>query len=230
MLAPLFLMACAHAQNIEPDIRAKERGMKIQLMAGEKRFIATLCDNEAARAFVSRLPMTIEMREMNGNEKYHELPQRLPGKAAHPGTIHAGDIMLWSSNTVVLFYETFFTSYDYVRIGRVDDPTGLAAALGAGSVKVTLEQAGRDFTGQGLDRMRENSLTIALTTVQMKQMTKIARSITKPRRGPTNTVTNSAPQNVPKPIQNPMKTTNVTNLINTSPPSSKISLKKSKAL
>jgi hypothetical protein len=39
----------------------------------------------------------------------------------------------------VLSYESFTTTYSYTRIGRVDDPGGLKAALGAGNVDVTFE-------------------------------------------------------------------------------------------
>ena len=83
--------------------------------------------------------MTLEMIELNDNEKYVRLPSSLPANASNPGTIQAGDLMLYGSNTLVLFYESFSTSYTYTKIGRIDDASGLAAALGTGNVKVSFE-------------------------------------------------------------------------------------------
>lgn len=106
------------------------------MTVGERRFAITLADSEAARAFAARLPLALEMAELNGNEKHADLPQALPAEASRPGTIHNGDLMLYGSNTVVLFYETFRSSYSYTRLGRVDDPTDLAQALGRRSAHV----------------------------------------------------------------------------------------------
>jgi hypothetical protein len=47
--------------------------------------------------------------------------------------------MLYGSNTVVLFYENFSTSYGYTRLGKIDNPAGLATALGSGNVTVTFD-------------------------------------------------------------------------------------------
>ena len=47
--------------------------------------------------------------------------------------------MLYGSNCIVLFYETFSSSYSYTRIGRLDNPSGLASDLGRGNVSVTFE-------------------------------------------------------------------------------------------
>ena len=103
---------------------------------GEHRFAMTLADSEAARAFVAMLPLTLDMEELNGNEKHGELPKALPTAASRPGTIRNGDILLWGSRTLVVFYQTFNSSYSYTRVGRVDDPTGLAQTLGRRGVRV----------------------------------------------------------------------------------------------
>lgn len=48
--------------------------------------------------------------------------------------------MLYGSRTLVLFYETFSSSYSYTRIGVVvDDVSGYASALGSGNVTVSFE-------------------------------------------------------------------------------------------
>ena len=85
------------------------------------------------------MPLTVNMVELNGNEKYFDLPHSLPTNAVNPGGIQKGDLMLYGSSTLVLFYKTFSTSYNYTNLGRIDDVTGLVAALGSGNVSVTFE-------------------------------------------------------------------------------------------
>ena len=114
-------------------------GSKMIIKIGNDTFSASLYDNATATAFKSLLPMTVDMVELNGNEKYFDLSGKLPTDASNPRTIHSGDLMIYGSNTLVLFYETFSTSYSYTRLGRIHDTKGLADAVGSGNVTVTYE-------------------------------------------------------------------------------------------
>ena len=112
----------------------------IKIKVNSQIFTATLLDNTTAKAFKELLPMTIQMTELNGNEKYYDLSKSLPTNAANPGSIKNGDLMLYGSKTLVLFYKTFPTSYSYTKLGSIDDTAGLQKALGAGNVSVTIDK------------------------------------------------------------------------------------------
>lgn len=140
----LFVNAMAYRTDtaVAQSAPASEKGkdtMSNQLIirVGQRTFTATLLTNTTATAFKAHLPLTLSMQELNGNEKYGELSPALPTHAANPDTIQAGDLMLYGSTTLVLFYETFRTTYSYTKIGHVDNPSGLAAALGTGNVTVS---------------------------------------------------------------------------------------------
>ncbi len=117
----------------------EEEMQTIHITIGGKTFDATLYDNETARTFAESLPMTVNMSELNGNEKYYYMPDSLSMRSETPGQIQAGDLMLFGSDCLVLFYETFSTSYSYTPLGRIDNAEGLAEAVGRGSVEVTFE-------------------------------------------------------------------------------------------
>jgi len=110
---------------------------RIWMTVGERCFAVTLADNEAARAFVARLPLTLDMPDLNGNEKHAKLPKALPTNATRPGTIRNGDLMLWGADTLVVFYLTFDSPYSYTRLGRIEDAAALPQVLGPGQVRVT---------------------------------------------------------------------------------------------
>ena len=106
------------------------------MSVGERRFAITLTDGAAARAFAALLPLTLDMSDLNSNEKHASLPRALPASASRPGTIRNGELMLYGTDTLVVFYLTFDSSYSYTRLGRVDDPAGLAQALGPRNVRI----------------------------------------------------------------------------------------------
>lgn len=118
----------------------KPEQSRMWMTVGERRFAITLADNPTARAFSVQLPLTLDMADLNGNEKYFDLPKALPMNASRPGTIRTGDLMLYGTNTLVVFYLTFDSPYSYTRLGRVDDPAGLAQALGRRGVRVVFSE------------------------------------------------------------------------------------------
>jgi hypothetical protein len=136
-LSGVVLPAASNAAEGDGHRVATMNKMKITI--GSKTFTATLYENPTVATLKRMLPLTVEMTELNGNEKYFHLTTELSMDAANPGTIQSGDLMLWQSNSLVLFYETFRTSYSYTKLGRIDDASGLATAVGPGSVKVRLE-------------------------------------------------------------------------------------------
>lgn len=129
------------AAGSEPSGKEEDDMLQIKLSIGNQTFKAVLYDNETARALLEQLPMTLDMSELNGNEKYRYLETALPTNAGRPSGINAGDLMLYGNNCLVLFYESFSTSYSYTPLGRIDDPKGLADALGKGSVTVTFTRS-----------------------------------------------------------------------------------------
>jgi hypothetical protein len=128
--AAALCLALTHAFVLPPAAAAagganipEERRMWMTI--GERRFSVTLADNEAARAFAALLPLTLDMPDLNGNEKHVKLPKVLPAK----------DLMLWGADTLVVFYLTFDSPYSYTRLGRIDDPATLPQVLSPGQVR-----------------------------------------------------------------------------------------------
>ena len=112
-----------------------QQNMAISITIGDKAFIAEIDNSETGKAFIAKLPLTLDMSELNGNEKYC-YGVELPRADKHFDSIVAGDLMLYSGNCVVLFYGSA-GGYNYTRIGRLTSTDGLKEALGAGSVRIT---------------------------------------------------------------------------------------------
>ncbi len=112
----------------------------ITVKIGDKEFSAQLYNNETAKAFADMLPLTLDMNELHGNEKYYNLSSSLPTDSLNIGKIKNGDIMLYGSDCIVLFYDSFSTNYSYTKIGYIEDPTDLADAVGSGDITITFNK------------------------------------------------------------------------------------------
>lgn len=140
---PIFMSSASSCNEVDDKPNTENNtpmnNGKIKITVGSKSFTAKLLDNHSAMAFKEMLPMTINMIELYNNEKYYDLQNSLPTNSSNPQTIKNGDLMLYGSKTLVLFYKTFSTSYSYTKLGAVDEVTGLATALGSGNVTLTFE-------------------------------------------------------------------------------------------
>lgn len=126
-----------YTEGIKENVSSEEGAMKIIITVGEETFSGELYHNDTAEAFAKQLPMTLVMKELNGNEKYSFLSESFPTDPRVLEQIRQGDLMLYGSDCLVLFYETFSSSYSYTALGHVDDSEGLSQTLESGNVQVS---------------------------------------------------------------------------------------------
>ena len=121
----------------DAEISEEDAEMKMNVQVGTENFTATLEDNEAVAAFAEMMkeePVIIQMSDYSGFEKVGSLGTSLPASSSQI-TAQAGDIVLYNSSQIVIFYGS--NSWSYTRLGRIDDLTGWEEALGSGDVTVT---------------------------------------------------------------------------------------------
>ena len=115
----------------------KESERKILIRVGEQEFTAVFYNNDSTKSVFDMLPFTLNMADMNSNEKFYNFDNSLPTNSNRVGKINNGDLMLYGSDCLVLFYESFSTMYSYTPLGYIENPDGLKEALGEGNVTVT---------------------------------------------------------------------------------------------
>ena len=79
-------------------IEGEHKMQTLKININGQRFTAMLYDNAATQKLVQNLPVTLNMKDLHGNEKYYYLDTSLPAKAQHIGKINAGDIMLFGND------------------------------------------------------------------------------------------------------------------------------------
>ncbi|MBQ7198878.1 MAG: hypothetical protein IJS29_06415 [Selenomonadaceae bacterium] len=148
ILTLIFFTSCANG-NEKPTEKSTEKisaqemaavSTKIKITINGKIFDAMIDDSESARAFLEKLPLEVTMNELNGNEKYYRFNENFPSNDEHVGEISTGDLMLYDSSYIVLFYKDFSTSYSYTRLGKILNVADLASTLGGGNVTVKFER------------------------------------------------------------------------------------------
>ncbi len=145
LAAALLMMGCGTASE-QPSASSntgsgEDVAMKMNIAVNDSSFTATLAENAAVDALVDWMeegPITLELSDYADFEKVGPLGRSLPASDSQT-TTQAGDIVLYQSNQIVLFYGS--NSWSYTRLGSIDDLTGWEDALGSGDVTVTLSLA-----------------------------------------------------------------------------------------
>ena len=138
--APAEIVVVTETPSPEtPESTVNEENGTMTVIIGERSYTLLLENNAAAEAFCAFCPATLQMQELNGNEKYTYLEEDFPSAPESVGEIHAGDLMLFGSSCVVLFYESFHSSYSYTPIGHLEDAEDLREAIDAGSVQIIFQ-------------------------------------------------------------------------------------------
>ena len=97
---------------------------------------AELVDNNATRALLEMLPLTIEMRDHLRQEKTGNLPSPLPA-AERQLDFSTGTLGLWSSNHFVIYYrDGRVPQPGIVLLGRVTDGVSIFDRPGPVTVRV----------------------------------------------------------------------------------------------
>ena len=115
--------------------------VKLRLKVADRTITATLIDSEAARDFVSLLPLTLTMNDLFRREKFGHLPRAIStgGKRTH--TYAVGEIAYWAPGPdVAVYYRDDgeeIPNPGIIVIGRID--SGVELLDVPGSLRVTIE-------------------------------------------------------------------------------------------
>ena len=125
--------------NLSPETNQQsdneeEKVDKIYININGQKLEVNLENNSTVSALTKMLPLELSMNDLNNNEKYAYLDNSLPTNTYSPKHIEAGDVMLFGDNCLVIFYESFDTSYSYSKIGHINN----LPELNDGSVTVNL--------------------------------------------------------------------------------------------
>lgn len=130
VLSIFIISGCELNDNKNDNTSEVKNTMKA--IINEQEYTINLEDNETVTSLLNKLPLEVQMTELNGNEKYVYLDYDLPTNSSSQKRIYAGDIMLYGNNCLVIFYKSFNTSYSYTKIGHIDKLPN----LGSGSINV----------------------------------------------------------------------------------------------
>ena len=138
--AATFASASQHNESMTMPI-AKKSEVKIRIIIADTALTATLENTQAARDFVTLLPLDFTLADYNGTEKIADLPAKLSHKDAPEGyPPKVGDIAYFAPwGNLAFFYHDFGYSRGLIRLGQIDG--SVDALMGDSDIKVRIEQS-----------------------------------------------------------------------------------------
>ena len=130
-----------NAETTRPESSTEEvQENLLQMKIGETKVSVNWENNESVAALkelCKDAPLTIQMSMYGGFEQVGSIGTRLPSNDTQT-TTSAGDIVLYSSNQIVVFYGS--NSWAYTRLGHITDQdgSGMASLLNNGNVTITI--------------------------------------------------------------------------------------------
>ena len=131
ILALILVLACINMAQSQNKINITIDGLSMS---------ATLADNVATKALVEKLsagPITINMSNYGGFEKVGALPWSLPSVDTQI-TTKPGDIMLYNSDNIVIFYGQNSWAYTPLGVLETTNSSEISSFVGNGNKQVTI--------------------------------------------------------------------------------------------
>lgn len=130
----------AEQQAAEELVEEEVKEKMLKMMIGDTEVSVDWENNESAEALkdlCAEEPLVIQMSMYGGFEQVGSIGTRLPSDDEQTST-SAGDIVLYSSNQIVVFYGS--NSWAYTRLGHItdQDAAGMTDLLGNGDVTITI--------------------------------------------------------------------------------------------
>lgn len=146
LLAAFMLCGCSSEEN---EVMAQTVTQKMFITIGGETKTATLVDNVATQALVTRLqqaPVTVTLNSSGGFEIWGALGFSLPTSNQQVNA-QPGDIVLYNGSNICMFYGT--NSWSYTRLGHIDglSESELRTFLKAGESNISVTLALENTTG-----------------------------------------------------------------------------------
>lgn len=106
--------------TLDDSVEIEENVMKINI--NNEEYVINVENETLMEELFNSLPQTFTMTELNGNEKYYYLNSNMKNANSEAvGQVQKGDVMLFGSDCLVIFYDSFETEFRYTKIGHIDN-------------------------------------------------------------------------------------------------------------